>query len=73
MSANILEIFATGTRVKTKIGEISGIITAATIRENRIQYEVSYFYDGQYKNVWLDECEFTTVGKSFGVTIGYKK
>lgn len=72
MSATIFDIFTPGTPVKTKIGEINGIITAATIRDLRIQYEVSYFYDGQYKNVWLDEYEFYPTGKSGKIVIGFK-
>lgn len=72
MSATIFNIYAPGTRVKTKIGEIEGIITAATIRDLRIQYEVSYFYDGQYKNVWLDEYEFYLVDKGGKIVIGFK-
>lgn len=40
-------------------GGIKAIVTAATIRFDKIQYEVSYFYEGEYKTAWLDKEEFT--------------
>lgn len=66
-----MKIFKVGTYVITNIGSIDGIITGATIRTNRIQYEISYFFNGEYRNVWLDECEFITKGKK-EIKIGFK-
>lgn len=47
-----------GTTVETKIGKHVAIITAACIRFDKVQYELSYFYNGDYKTVWLHRAEF---------------
>ncbi len=54
-----MDILSSGTIVKTKMGNIEGIITGATIRFNNVSYEISYFMDGEYKEAWLNEVEFT--------------
>lgn len=60
-----------GTKVTTVLSNIQGIVTGTSIRFEAISYEVSYFNNGEYKQVWLNESEFTiTEGKK--QTIGFK-
>lgn len=66
-----ISVYKFGTKVTTVIGSIDGIITSVTIRPNRTIYEISYFYDGSYRNVSLDEFEFN-VDQKDKVKIGFK-
>jgi hypothetical protein len=60
-----------GTPVVAINGNVQGVITAIYIRFNSVAYEVSYFNNGEYKQVCLNECEFTiTDGKK--QVIGFK-
>lgn len=59
-----------GSVVKTKIGSIEGMITCASIRFDKVQYEISYFVGGDQKSIWMNEDEFETIGGK--QTIGYK-
>lgn len=67
-----MEVYECGKNVITKIGNVSGIITAACIRFEKVQYEVSYFLNGERKEVWLDEREFTLENESDKIQIGFK-
>ena len=67
-----MELIKCGTKVTTVIGEISGIITAICVRFDKVQYEFSYFVNGEYKNIWIDSCEFIVSGNYNVVKIGYK-
>jgi hypothetical protein len=66
-----MEIIPCGTKAQTKSGLIDAIITATKIRFNSVTYELSYFHDGKYEVVWLDESEFfwTPVAR---LRIGFK-
>lgn len=66
-----MEILPCGTPVKTKLGLIEGLITAACIRFEAVTYEISYFVDGQEKTIWMNEAEFTANVKHN--TIGFKQ
>jgi hypothetical protein len=65
-----VELLPCGTMVKTKLGSISGMITASVIRFDKLQYEISYFHDGEEKTVWMNEAQFTTEANK--TTIGFK-
>lgn len=65
-----LKILPCGTYIRTKLGLIDGIITAACIRFDAVTYEISYFCDGEGKSLWMNEAEFTTNSKHS--TIGFK-
>jgi hypothetical protein len=56
---NRLKSYKCGTLIQTKISNIDAIVTCVSIRFDKITYEVSYFYDGDYKVIWLNEDEFT--------------
>jgi hypothetical protein len=56
-----MEVIKCGTVVKPKMNNIEGIVTAISIRFGRATYEISYFYNGDYKAVWLSEDEIETV------------
>lgn len=59
-----------GIQVTTIIGGITGIITCESHRFDKITYELSYFYNGDYKTVWMHESEFTEIGNN---QIGFKQ
>lgn len=65
-----IEYYQCGTMVIISIGKTEGMITGVNIRFDSISYEITYFYDGEHKTVWLREQEFTTEGIK---KIGYLK
>lgn len=67
-----MEVFKCGTEVVTKSGKIEAIITAACIRFEKVQYELSYFLNGERKEVWLDEREFTTDSIGNKIPVGFR-
>ena len=68
-----MEIIKCGTEVISKIEQIHGIITCASIRFDKCVYEFSYFRNGDYKAVWLSEFEFTIDKQNVKQKIGFKK
>lgn len=68
---NSIEVIRCGTKATTKISKIEAIVTAISIRFNRTSYELSYFNNGEYKTVWLDESEFA-IEKVTKTNIGFK-
>ena len=68
----MIECYPCGTMVKTKLGGITGMITAYTIRFEKVQYEISYFYDGKEEAVWMHEAQFI-VEKTEKQSIGFKQ
>lgn len=67
---NELSVVPCGTIVKTVIGSIEGMITAFIVRFDKVQYEISYFHDGEQKTLWMNEMEFTA--KTEKQSIGFK-
>ena len=43
-----------------KVSGFSAMITAVEIKFDRISYELTYYYDGAHRTVWMREEEFTT-------------
>lgn len=68
-----MKIVKCGTDITTKLNNINGIITAACIRFNAVNYEVSYFNNGEYKQIWLSEAEFQVSNGSRKQIIGFNK
>lgn len=66
-----MKVYPCDTEVTMKAAGMKATITAVTIRFSAVLYECSYFYNGEFKNAWLNEAEFTTDGKK--TTIGFKK
>lgn len=55
-----MEVHKCGAKVAMTFNhDCEAIITAVSIRFERVVYEVSYFNTGEYKQIWLDECEFS--------------
>lgn len=67
-----MKVVKCGTKVKTVLSNIEGIVTCASIRFTSVNYEVSYFNNGEYKQVWLNENEFTIINGTKQI-IGFKK
>jgi len=55
-----MKIFECGIMVIIKVSGISAMITAVKIKFDRIYYELTYYYDGEHRTVWMREEEFTT-------------
>lgn len=53
-----IQIVKYGTPVITVIGNIKALITAVCIRDQHMEYEVSYFQSGSHVHVWLQRIEF---------------
>ena len=52
-----VKVISYGTPVKTVVGEIEAIVTGVCIRQNNIRYNIAYFKDGIYRDIWVDEIE----------------
>ena len=66
-----IKMIKCGTHVQTVLSEIKGIITAISIRFNRVSYEISYFNNNTYTSIWIDESEFKVINKKAKNNIGY--
>lgn len=47
-----------GAKAITKVGQIEGMVTGINIRFDRIQYELTYLFNGEIKVTWFHEEEF---------------
>jgi len=65
-------ILKCGIEVMTKLNSIQGIITGISIRFNTVSYEISYFNGLEYKQIWMNEVEFSTKHTK-KQTIGFKQ
>ena len=70
-----MQIYPSGTEVKTRIGSIEGMITAAEIRYEHIRYEVTYLnvLDNTFLTSWHHESELEITGKTEKRKIGYNR
>lgn len=69
----MIELLSSGTLVQPKLLKVDAIITAACIRDKRVTYELSYFNNGELKNIWLSELEFTIKESVFTTNkVGFK-
>lgn len=65
-----MELIPCGTKVTSVIGSIEGMIVKIEINFNCISYNISYFVNPDFKNVWMNESEFTiTINRQ---SIGFK-
>lgn len=53
-----METLRCGLFVILKLANIKGMITCASIRFEKISYEVTYYIAGEQKTVWVNEKEF---------------
>lgn len=65
-----VKAYKTGTNVCFDRGTLQGVITAILIRDESVRYEVSYFLNGEFKEIWLNETMFVAEGNK--TTIGYR-
>lgn len=66
----VIKIIPCGTLIKTVYGNIEGMITCCDIRFNKIQYEISYFLNGEEQTIWMHEEQFETNKEK--IKIGFK-
>lgn len=67
-----IEVFKIGTNVIIGDNIAKGVITGIKIRGNYINYEISYYLNGEYNQKWLTEYEFNTIGEKKQDKIGFK-
>lgn len=67
-----LIVLKCGTIAVTEVGDIRGIITAVSIRFDKIVYELSYFSNGDYKVMWIHREEFSVDDSAQKNKIGFK-
>lgn len=67
-----VKIYPCGIKVKTKLSGIEAIITGITIRFAAVAYELSYFKEAEYQQIWVNETEFTAIDGS-KIKIGFIK
>lgn len=65
----MIEVYKCGT--KATFSEMACTIVGKEIRFDKVTYQLAYFYQGEYKTVWLHETEFI-VGKNETQKIGFK-
>jgi hypothetical protein len=53
-----MDIIAGGTEAKTKLGEKDCVVTAACIRFDKVTYELTYYHNGKFETIWMNENEF---------------
>ena len=58
-----MKVYKHGTRIKSLIGDIEGVITEVSLQPSSVVYKMSYFSGGSYMNVWLYEFEFEICAK----------
>ncbi len=58
--AKSLSVIPCGTSVTIASGSQEATITCSAIRFDKITYELTYFYQGEYKTAWCHESEFHT-------------
>lgn len=61
-----------GTKCIPKLYKTECIITGINIRYEKVIYELSYFNNGSYTAIWLNEDEFETVEVNSTTKIGFK-
>jgi len=52
------KIIPFNTKVKTVIGDIEMIVIGVCIREGWMEYQLSYFVNGEHKTCWINRSEF---------------
>lgn len=68
----MINVYLPGTKVKTVSGNHEALILQSSIvSPEYIQYQIGYFYDGDYKTYWVSEFEFSTDESK--TQIGFKK
>ena len=68
-----IEIKSCGQNVILKIGNIEGMITGTIIRFDKVQYEFSYFYNGEMRILWISEYEMKNMNPEEKQLIGFSK
>jgi len=68
---NEIKCYPCGTMVTCIIGGAVGTISCVSNRFDKINYEVTYFFGGEFKTVWLHESEFKV--EENAIKIGFNK
>lgn len=67
-----MKVIKPGTKVNSLLGNIQGMITEVSITfKNKVIYKIDYFWDGEFKHIWLQEEELIIDNRETK-TIGFK-
>lgn len=53
-----LKVLPCGTSITSINGDVMGNISCISIRYGKISYELTYFFNGEFKTTWMHESEF---------------
>ncbi len=53
-----MKVYECGTEINIKNVNIDGFITGINIRNKIVRYEISFFSNGKYNQMWMNEYEF---------------
>lgn len=67
-----MNTYQCGQRIFVNTANIDGTITGVLIRFDTVIYEIGYFKELEYKQIWLNDCEFTVSPESKKSAIGFK-
>lgn len=67
-----IKVYKDGTKAHTAIGNIEVLTTAILMIRDRVQYEISYFKDGEHYSKWVEDYELVFDSQQDTNTIGYK-
>lgn len=65
-------LISCGTVVKPKLLNIEAMVTCQSLRFDKVQYEISYFLNGEQKVIWMNENEFDVINGNRQI-IGFVK
>lgn len=53
-----MDVIPCGTTIVSKIAGIEGMIIAIKISFAQVDYDITFFIDGNFRNIWMNENEF---------------
>ena len=60
-----MKVYKCGTLVIIKLANLKGMITCASIRFDKVIYEITYYDGTEQKTVWVNENEVEVNGAEF--------
>jgi len=68
-----MQILKAGTKIKTVIGDIEGMIIGVIITMDLVEYKIRYFSSGQEHITWLHRYEIEVFKSNSKVGFGVKR
>ena len=64
-------VYPCGTKVTLRIANITGEISAFTVRFKQVTYEFTYFYNGEMTDIWVCEEQLDFFSEPIKQKIGF--